>query len=71
LGKIKGYFHAVNYKLDPVMLSFNIAHCPSTTRHADEIIVLKKVEIVERGTHDELLALNGVYKRLQDMQSYE
>mgnify|MGYP002682893481 CR=1 FL=1 len=37
-------------------------------RHADEIIVLQKGEIVERGTHDSLIAQNGFYKRLVDMQ---
>ncbi|MBI1783054.1 MAG: ABC transporter ATP-binding protein [Sphingobacteriales bacterium] len=45
-----------------------IAHRLSTVRHADEIIVLQKGGIVERGTHDELVAKNGFYKRLVEMQ---
>jgi ATP-binding cassette, subfamily B, bacterial MsbA len=48
--------------------SLVIAHRLSTIRHADEIIVLQKGEIVERGTHDSLIAQNGFYRRLVDMQ---
>jgi ATP-binding cassette, subfamily B, bacterial MsbA len=48
--------------------SIVIAHRLSTIRHADEIIVLQKGEIVERGTHDELLAQEGFYKKLVEMQ---
>ncbi len=48
--------------------SIVIAHRLSTIRHADEIIVLQKGEIVERGTHDTLLLQNGFYKRLVEMQ---
>lgn len=48
--------------------SIVIAHRLSTIRHADEIIVLQKGKIVERGNHDELLAQNGFYKKLVDMQ---
>jgi len=46
-----------------------IAHRLSTIRNADLICVLHEGEIVERGCHDELIALNGYYKKLYDMQS--
>jgi ATP-binding cassette, subfamily B, bacterial MsbA len=48
--------------------SIVIAHRLSTVRHADEIIVMQHGQIVERGTHDGLIAQNGFYKRLVDMQ---
>ncbi len=46
-----------------------IAHRLSTIKNADEICVLYEGEIVERGRHEELLELNGYYKRLNDMQA--
>lgn len=46
-----------------------IAHRLSTIKTADEICVMHEGRIVERGTHDELLALGGYYKKLNDMQS--
>ncbi|MDQ6844670.1 MAG: ABC transporter ATP-binding protein/permease [Bacteroidota bacterium] len=48
--------------------SIVIAHRLSTIRHADEIIVLQKGKIVERGTHDGLMASDGFYKKLVMMQ---
>lgn len=45
-----------------------IAHRLSTVRHADEIIVLQKGKILQRGTHDELIEQEGLYKRLVEMQ---
>lgn len=48
--------------------SLVIAHRLSTVRHADEILVLQKGVIVERGTHDQLVTLNGFYRKLVDMQ---
>jgi subfamily B ATP-binding cassette protein MsbA len=48
--------------------TFVIAHRLSTIRSADQILVLEAGEIVERGTHSELLALNGRYRQLHDKQ---
>lgn len=48
--------------------SIVIAHRLSTIRHADEIIVLQKGKIVERGSHDSLLSQQGFYRRLVEMQ---
>ncbi|NML20427.1 ABC transporter ATP-binding protein [Pseudoflavitalea sp. G-6-1-2] len=48
--------------------SIVIAHRLSTIRHADEIIVLQRGKIVERGTHDQLIALEGFYNKLVKMQ---
>lgn len=46
-----------------------IAHRLSTIKNADKILVFSEGEIVEEGTHDELIAKNGVFKKLMDMQS--
>ncbi|PWV54231.1 ABC transporter ATP-binding protein [Chitinophaga sp. S165] len=48
-----------------------IAHRLSTIQHADEIVVLDKGEIKERGTHDELIANDGIYRKLVEMQEFK
>ncbi|TAE09426.1 MAG: ATP-binding cassette domain-containing protein, partial [Bacteroidetes bacterium] len=49
--------------------SLVIAHRLSTIQHADEIVVLQNGEIAEQGTHHQLLALDGIYKKLVTMQA--
>ncbi len=48
-----------------------IAHRLSTIRHADEIIVMQKGEIIERGNHDSLMQSAGFYKKLVEMQEFK
>ena len=51
--------------------SIVIAHRLTTVQHADEIIVLQEGRIIEKGNHSQLFALNGIYKKLCDMQSFD
>ncbi len=64
---------AVQQGLDALMqgrTSIVIAHRLSTIRHADLIVVLDHGQIVEQGTHEELIMQEGLYKKLVDMQSF-
>lgn len=56
-------------KLMKTRTTVAIAHRLSTIKNADEICVLHEGRIVERGNHDELMALNGYYRKLHDLQS--
>lgn len=61
----------IQHALDNLMThktTIVIAHRLSTVHNADQIVVLNEGEIIERGSHDELLAQNGVYKTLYDAQ---
>ncbi len=51
--------------------SLVIAHRLSTIQHADEIIVMQEGEIIERGSHQHLIGLGGVYKKLTELQSFD
>ena len=54
--------------LDHHVTTFVIAHRISSVKHADEIVVLKDGEIVERGTHDDLLKADGEYAKIYAVQ---
>ena len=56
------------YKLMKTRTTIAVAHRLSTIKNSDEICVMHEGEIVERGTHEELMLLNGYYKKLHDMQ---
>jgi len=56
------------YRLRQGRTTFVIAHRLSTIRSADQILVVEAGEILERGTHDELIGMNGRYKQLYDKQ---
>jgi subfamily B ATP-binding cassette protein MsbA len=58
------------FKLMENRTSIVIAHRLSTVRNADEICVLQEGKIIERGKHDELIELKGIYKKLHDLQSF-
>ncbi|MGM0406700.1 MAG: ABC transporter ATP-binding protein, partial [Bacteroidota bacterium] len=58
------------FKLMENRTSIVIAHRLSTVRNADEICVLQEGKIVERGKHDDLIELKGMYKKLHDLQTF-
>jgi ABC-type multidrug transport system fused ATPase/permease subunit len=58
------------FKLMQNRTSIVIAHRLSTIQHADMIVVMQNGEILEKGTHDELLEHNGVYQKLVNLQSF-
>jgi len=63
LGKLREFFHG--------RTSILIAHRISAVMHADQTIVIDKGRIVERGTHEELIAAGGIYDRIWRLQQAE
>jgi ATP-binding cassette subfamily B multidrug efflux pump len=63
LGKLREFFHG--------RTSIIIAHRISAVMHADQTIVIDKGHIVERGTHEELIAAGGIYNRIWQLQQAE
>ena len=59
------------YRLHSGKTTFAISHRSATIRNSDVILVLDQGRIVERGTHDQLLAQNGLCSRLQQLQRTE
>ena len=59
------------HKLMQNRTSIVIAHRLSTIQHADTIVVMQDGKIIEKGKHAELISLNGTYKKLTDMQSFQ
>ena len=62
--------HEMN-RMDTKATRILIAHRITTLMHADHIIVLDRGKVVEEGTHEELLRMNGLYRRICDLQSPE
>jgi subfamily B ATP-binding cassette protein MsbA len=48
--------------------SIVIAHRLSTIQHADEIVVIQQGQIIERGTHEQLIGQSGLYRKLNEIQ---
>jgi subfamily B ATP-binding cassette protein MsbA len=65
------YIQEAMEKLAKNRTTFIVAHRLSTITHADRIIVVENGEIVESGTHDELMSCNGVYKKLFEVQNLD
>ena len=59
------------HKLMQNRTSIVIAHRLSTIQHADTIVVMQDGKIIEQGKHAELISMNGTYKKLTDMQSFQ
>lgn len=59
------------YKLMENRTSLVIAHRLSTIQHADEIVVMNEGQIAERGSHQQLIEKDGIYKRLVEMQKFD
>ena len=56
------------FRLMKTRTTVAVAHRLSTIKNSDEICVIHDGQIVERGTHDELMAIDGYYRKLHDMQ---